>query len=276
MKYKIVLTFLLVQLFSAANAQPFSLKSTGAGKIFHLNIYYGTQGKGAFVQYLGQKGIIALKLQSHKKTVVQGKPMQSRVTYIWNELLEGKINGSYGIVEQSGSVLKAWYTRKRDGKYFHLVTAMNAQTDTAANKYFLHGTLITFSPHSGDLLSFHYPNGTTKTHHLPDFDHPDPQRKATIADYNFDGYDDVAFSIPDAGMGVYRTFSIYLYHPGLKQFKELVEPNDPRANCSGFCDVTLNQQKKLLMTSCRGAATWWTDAYRFASGNKLVWVPSVQ
>lgn len=44
----------------------------------------------------------------------------------------------------------------------------------------------------------------------------------TIADYNFNGFDNVAFSIPDAGMGVYRTFSIYLYNPKSKRFNNFV------------------------------------------------------
>jgi len=52
--------FLIVLFFiPKINAQPFTLKSVGEAKSFGLKIYYGTKGKGAFVQYKGQKGIIS-------------------------------------------------------------------------------------------------------------------------------------------------------------------------------------------------------------------------
>ncbi|ULT41228.1 hypothetical protein KRR40_42165 [Niabella defluvii] len=47
---------------------------------------------------------------------------------------------------------------------------------------------------------------------------PGGARQSYIADYNFDGYDDVAFSVADAGMGVYRQFTIYLYNPDTNSF----------------------------------------------------------
>ncbi len=46
-------------------AQPFLLTSARTKPSFSLKIYYGTEGKGAFVQYSGQKGII---LSSSKVT----------------------------------------------------------------------------------------------------------------------------------------------------------------------------------------------------------------
>lgn len=268
---KILPIIVLVMMFSEVSAQPFSLKSTGETKAFRLNIYYGDEGKGAFVQYRGQQGIIRLKIKSRSQ---QGKTGHSKITYVWDEVLEGKLTGSYGLTQEADKLSAAWYKRNKDGKQFQLEHAPDQQAHTEPDKYLLNGVLISFYHTSNELLTFSYPDGSTKTSQLPGFDQPDPRRQGSIADYNFDGYDDVAFSIPDAGMGVYRTFDIFLYNPKSKRFQTLAEPNDPKANCSGLCDVTLDQRNKLLMTSCRGGSTWWKDVYRFSNGNKLVWVSS--
>jgi hypothetical protein len=269
---KILSIILFVMIFTQLNAQPFSLKSTGNGKGFQLDIYYGSEGKGAFVQYRGHQGTIPLKIVSR---VMQGNPESSQFSYIWDEVVDGKVTGSYGLTQKAKTISGAWYKRKKDGQRFDLENAAaNMSNSTGKAKYLLHGILISFYQSANDELTFSYPSGHTQTIHLPDFDHPDPLRKGNIADYNFDGYDDVAFSIPDAGMGVYRTFSIFLYDPLSKRFKQLSEPSDQRANCSGFCDVTLDKKNKLFFTSCRGAATWWKDTYRFSKAGKLIWVSS--
>ncbi|TKC06648.1 hypothetical protein FA048_15700 [Pedobacter polaris] len=263
----------LVLLFSQAVAQPFSLRSTGEAKPFQLEIYFGTEGKGAVVQYRGQQGIIPLQLKSR---TVQDKTGQSKVTYLWEEVVGGKVTGTYGLTQESEKVSGIWYKRNRDGKRFKLEHAPDQQGYERIGKYLLHGVLISFRYTTDNLLIFSYPDGSTKTSQLPSFDHPDPQRKGTIADYNFDGYDDVAFSIPDGGMGVYRTYSIYLYNRTSKQFQILAEPNAPKAKCTGFCDVTLDKKNKLFITACRGAATWWKDVYKFSHNNNLIWVSSAK
>ena len=274
---KLISLIILVMLFSRVDAQPFLLRSTGLAKPFHLDIYYGTEGKGAFVQYRGQQGLIPLKLKSRVlQAHAKDNTGTAKITYVWDELVGGKVTGSYGLTHEAEILSKIWYTRNKDGKQFSLENSPAQEGGDGKDKYLLHGTLIKFYHSTNDMLSFSYPDGSSQNLELPEFDLPDPARQGIIADYNFDGYDDVAFSFPDAGMGVYRTFSIYLYNPKSKRFQLLAEPNDSKANCSGFCDVTLDKKNKLLMTSCRGAATWWKDAYRFSQGNKLLWLRSIR
>ena len=261
----------LASIFSGVTAQPFLLKSTGGNKSFYLNIYYGTEGKGAFVQYRGQQGIIPLRLKSR---INQGKTGQSKITYVWDEIIKGEVTGIYGLTQEAEKISVVWYKNNKNQKRFQLENSADEDDSAGIGKYLLHGVLISFRHTSDELLIFSYPDGRTKTSQLPGFDHPDPQRQGTIADYNFDGYDDVAFSLPDAGMGVYRTFSIYLYNPSTKRFNILAEPNAPKAKCSGFCDATLDKLNKLLFTACRGAATWWKDVYKFSDNNTLIWVRS--
>lgn len=265
--------FVLVLLFSEAFAQPFSLKSTNGTKPFSLDIYFGTEGKGAFVQYRGQQGLIALRLKTLSS---QGKPAQSKVTYVWDEVIGGKATGSYGLTREAGKLSGVWYKRAKDGRKFQLEQIIAPGDEARIDKYLLHDVLISFRHTSDNLLIFSYSDGSTKTSQLPGFDHPDPQRHGTIADYNFDGFDDVAFSIPDGGMGVYRTFSIYLYNPKSKRFNILAEPNVPQAKCSGLCDVTLDKKNRLLVSSCRGGATWWEDVYSFSHHNSLIWLRSTK
>lgn len=269
-------TIFLFLIIANANAQPFDLKSVGEARTFRLRIYFGTQGKGAFVQYQGQKGIIPLQVKSRTVDSTERKSGQPDfTTYVWNEVINGKVTGSYGLTLGLRETSDIWYLRKKDGKRFSLEsTAQKSDSYDGEDKYLLHGALLSFNHTNHERLHIEYPDGRKKVKQLPDRDHPDQSRQSIIADYNFDGYDDVAFSIPDAGMGVYRIFSIWLYQPKSAQFEKLADPDYSRSNCSELCDVRIDQKKKLLFTSCRGGASWWQDVYRFNGPNKLVWVKS--
>jgi len=252
-------------------AQPFLLKSTTGAKPFLMDIYYDSNGKGAYVKYRGQQGVISLQL---KKQTILGKLSKLNVTYVWDEVVDGKVTGMYNLRQEGNEVSAASYLRHKDHKLFKLEQVKNQEDDFGKAGFLLHGIVLSFYKGMEEGLSFTYPDKVTKTVRLPGFDSPEPQRKGTIADYNFDGYDDVAFSIPDAGMGVYRTFTIYLYNPVSKRFGLLAEPNDARAKCSGFCDVTLDKKNRLLITACRGGATWWSNVYKYTAFNQLKWISS--
>lgn len=256
-------------------AQPFLLTSARTKPSFSLKIYYGTEGKGAFVQYSGQKGIIPLQLKSYRRNSMNPDDGQAEEeVYVWNEMLNGKISGSYGLREGLKYVTDAWYVRGKDHRKFNLAEENEKVKYDGVDQYLLHGTLITFNHYYNDTLVFRYPNKTVSTLILPEIMQPGGARQSYIADYNFDGYDDVAFSVADAGMGVYRQFTIYLYNPRYQQFYLLPEPDyDAKARCSCLCNVTVNHKQQELTTSCRGGARWWQDVWRFKNG-KLVWVRS--
>ncbi|MBC8985014.1 hypothetical protein H9X96_04410 [Pedobacter sp. N36a] len=275
MKRALIVIFLMLSLTSLY-AQPFTFKSIGLAKPFRFQVYYGAMGKGAFVQYVGQKGIIPLRIKSRSVDSTERKSRQpDMTTYVWDEVIDGQVTGSYGLVEGLRNLDHIWYVRKKDGKRFSMeyLRQKTGEYD-GENKYLLHGALISFNYMNHDRLSIAYPDGQKKVFKLPDFDSPNYVRNSYIADYNFDGYDDLAFSIPDAGMGVYRTFIIYLYQPATKRFEKLIDPNDSRAKCAGLNNISIDKQKKLLYSSCRGGARWWRDTYHFGAGNKLVWVRS--
>lgn len=275
---RILVVIILMLSINTLYAQPFTFKSVGLAKPFRLEIYYGAMGKGAFVQYAGQKGIIPLRIKSRSVDSTErenGQPDQ--VTYVWDELIDGQVTGSYGLVEGLRNLDDIWYVRKKDGKRFSMEYQRQKPGEyDGENKYLLHGALISFNYMNHDRLSIAYPDGQKKAIALPDFDSPNYVRNSYIADYNFDGYDDLAFSIPDGGMGVYRTFVIYLYQPATKRFEKLQESSDSRAKCAGLNNVSIDRKKKLLYSSCRGGARWWKDVYRFEPGNKLVWLRSTE
>ncbi|MDV7698164.1 hypothetical protein N6B72_14655 [Chryseobacterium soli] len=274
MKKLLLICIVIMSVFT--RAQPFTLKSVGEPKEFSLQIYYGRAGKGAFVQYKGQKGIIPLQIKSVTTDSTGRSDGQPDFTsYVWDEMADGKVNGTYRLTEGLRQISDVSYERKKDGKKFKLVmTEDKSEVYDGVNKYFLNGVMISFNHFYSDDLSFKYADGSYFTTILPSIDNPDAARQSIIDDYNFDGYDDIAFSIPDAGMGVYRTFTIWLYNPAVKRFEELKEPDYSQSQCSCLCDVSIDKSKKLLNTGCRGGARWWQDTYRFGKNGTLKWVHS--
>ncbi|KAF2080362.1 XAC2610-related protein [Flavobacterium sharifuzzamanii] len=90
-----------------------------------------------------------------------------------------------------------------------------------------------------------------------------------IEDYNFDGYKDFSVYHTDDGMGVYRVYQIFIYNPTNGLFKEAQIPSDSSPECSEFCDVVINKKDKTFESTCRGAARWHTDRWKFDKNNKL-------
>jgi hypothetical protein len=271
---KLLLWFIMFTI--TVSAKTFHLISINQAKPFSLRINCTVEGKGAFVQYDGQHGFIPLRL---KKTTVSALGNTNKQPggyfYEWDEVLNGKITGSYAIIEHSGSVSKAWYVRNKDGRRFNLAAVNNGAMADHTQKYLLHSVLITFAWTSADSqFMLNYPDGKVSTPNFISLDAPDVSRTCYIKDYNFDGYDDLAFALPDAGMGVYHTFNIWLYNAVTKRFQPLQESQDKRAKCSCLCDVTLNAKRKLLYTACRGGARWWQDVYRIGKDNRLIWLRS--
>ncbi|WP_129715459.1 hypothetical protein [Pedobacter sp. SYP-B3415] len=276
---RFIQTLLLILISTAGGyAKTFHLTAASETRPFSLQISCTTEGKGAFVQYTGQRGFIPLRLTRFVRSVLKHSNGQPEgYHYTWAEVFNGKVTGTYVITEQSGKVADAWYLRKKDGRRFNLVGDPKNIASERVEKYLLQGVLITFNP-SGEAnqFMFSYPDGHVASPRLPSHDNPDVTRAANIEDYNFDGYDDLAFSLPDAGMGVYRIFNIWLYDPADKRFKLLAEPTDTRSKCSCLCDVTVNPKEKLIYSACRGGARWWQDVYRIDKQNRLIWLRSTE
>ena len=269
-----MITIFFSLLTAKGYAQPYILQSVGLSKPFSLEIYFGNQGKGAFLKYHGQNEIIALRIKNYKIDTAGRKDGQpDEETYVWDELVDGKVNGSYGLTHNINAVSNAYYIRKKDGKKFNL-QYMESKGANGNDQYFLHGAMISFNHIENNKLNIRYGDGKYLATNLPDFDSPNAARQSIIADYNFDGYDDIAFSIPDAGMGVSRMFSIWLYHPVSKRFEKLADPEYGKAKCNCLCDIKLDAKNKLMFTACRGGARWWQDVYRYTSANKLLWIRS--
>ena len=270
----IIIFGFLTMLAGKSFAQPIRLQSVGLSKPFTLDLYFGNEGKGAGVKYKGQANMIALRIKSYGVDTSgrsSGKP--DVVTYVWDEMIAGKVNGQYGLTKKLNAVENSWYFRKKDGRRFELQQLQNKE-DSGNSTLIVHDALISFNRISNNKLEIKYSNGKTTSVILPNVDSPDARRQSYIEDYNFDGYDDLGFSIPDAGMGVYRTFGIWLYHPESKRFEKMIEPDFNHAECSSLCDVTLDKKKKLLFSTCRGGARWWQDTYRFSTNNRLIWLRS--
>ncbi len=275
-KYLFLIAVLVVSNVAILSAQPFTLTSVGEAKPFRLHLYYGTRGKGAFVQYTGQKGVIPLKVKQVSSPGGRRGERPATNTYTWQEIVNGQVNGTYGVTETGGKVSSAYYERKKDGRKFRLKEEPVNTDGRKISKLLLHGAIIAFADDPMDeQFSITYANGQLAEPVIPTLDAANVARMAHIEDYNFDGYDDIAFSLPDAGMGVYRTFRIWSYDPSTKRFVKMKDPDFSHSKCTELCDVTVDPDKKLLYTACRGGARWWKDVYRLDSKRQLVWVRSI-
>lgn len=268
--------FLIAVFFACRyNAQPFNLKSVGEAKEFGLKIYYGTHGKGAFVQYKGQKGIIPLKIKKVAIDDSQREYNQPNFTsYVWDEVVNEKITGVYYLTEGLRDVFDIQYIRKKDNRVFKLVLDEDkSKKYDGVNQFLLYDELISYNTFANNHLTIKYSETEQLKTELPDIDNPNYSRQAIIEDYNFDGFDDISFSIPDGGMGVYRVFSVFIYNTKTKKFEKLIEPDFSKSKCECLCDLKMDKSKKIISSECRGGARWWKDFYQYKAG-KLVWVRS--
>lgn len=151
--------------------------------------------------------------------------------------------------------------------------AVFGQPDSSKATILLHGVKLEYPVNDADELRFSYPDRSIKTVSLTELPYGG-SRHAEVADYNFDGIDDVAFSVPDAGMGVYRLYDIFIYNPVSKKFTQLQLPKLGKKVCDGLCDVRIDKKHKQLTTSCRGGASWHMDYYRYDKAGKLIWLKS--
>lgn len=68
--------------------------------------------------------------------------------------------------------------------------------------------------------------------------------RVTVADYNFDGYQDFSASHTDDGMGTYTLFHIFVYEPKTNNFVALT----PKCG-DEFINVVVNPKKRTLTNS---------------------------
>lgn len=270
---KLFLLFVIAIFGTFLHAQPVTLKYVTDMKELRLKLYYGNGGKGAFIQYEGKKEIIPLKVKSYKlDTISQGPGQTAHHNFVWDEMVNGKLNGTYKMMQMKNVIVDPSYVRIRDFTHFDLELVEEEGGPDGDDKYLLHDAIISFNHFYNNRLLIEYPDGKKLNAELPFPDSPDAAQQSIIDDYNFDGYDDLAFTIPDAGMGVYSMFTIYLYNPKTKRFDLFKEPDYSKSACSCLCDVSLDKKNKLLYTGCRGGASWHQDAYRFDKNGTLKWM----
>ncbi|MCT2561026.1 XAC2610-related protein [Chryseobacterium herbae] len=278
MMKKLFLLFVIAIFETFLHAQPITLKYLTEMKELRLKLYYGNGGKGAFIQYEGKKEIIPLKVRSYKlDTISQGPGQPAHHYFVWDEMVNGKLSGTYKMMQMKNIIVDPSYIRIRDFTqftHFKLELVEEEGDPDGDDKYLLHDAIISFNHFYNNRLLIEYPDGKKMNAELPFPDSPDAAQQSIIEDYNFDGYDDLAFTIPDAGMGVYSTFTIYLYNPKTKRFDLFKEPDYSKSACSCLCDVSVDKKNKTLYTGCRGGASWHQDAYRFDKNGTLKWVAS--
>jgi hypothetical protein len=121
----------------------------------------------------------------------------------------------------------------------------------------------------GNAISAKFPNGKTQAlGEMPDV----PEGSQTIdglllqADFNFDGYSDVAVLDGVGYGGVNLFYRLYLWNKTAGKFQEYAET---------ISNPTLTPETKTLSTAQRSGPRWYSTDYRFTSGKTYVWSEGV-
>lgn len=257
-------------------AQPFTFISKNTAKPIVFTLSWTGDGKAAFVRYKGKSAVIPLKLKhSDLDTTERSAGQPDTQYYKWNELYGGQVTGEYGLSMLGKNLYDVYYIRYNDGRRFEFTMMEDSAPFDGKQQALLHQVMFNFNVSENNMLEIKYGNGTVVRKALTAL--PDNGIRYTmIADYNFDGYDDISFSSPDFGQGVYRIFDIFLFDPATKKYKLLELPANGKRVCGELCDVKINIKTKTLSSSCRGGAGWHRDDYRFDKTGKLVWLKSAE
>lgn len=242
-------------------------KSIGEKKPIYFELgYSGT--KGAFVWYKGQTQPIPLKFKSldiDSSDRDSGQPNFN--TYKWTEVYNGKVTGEYGFTEWPRNVDDIYYKRYSDGRVFKFEVDESEGYD-GKSMALLHNVQFHFYSYYKDSLRIVYPNGIKKILMLnPLPEDRDRPRYVYIEDYNFDGLDDIAFSVTD-GEGLVVAYDVFIYNKLSKQFTKLTTP-DGAKGCGEFTNLKINAERKELSTTCKSGARWLGYTYKFNKAGKL-------
>lgn len=265
MRYSILIFNLFFFYLIQANAQPFKFNSIGEKKPFSLHFGWHNK-KGAYVWYDGQKSPIALKLKHYERDTSQREDHQPDVEYYkWTELVNGKATGEYKLTSMLRTISDVEYLRYKDQRKFKFEIDENEKYE-GKNMALLHGIQIHFYTFFKDDLIIKYPDLKEEKFKLYEVNEGKP-RYVYIDDYNFDGIDDIAFSVTD-GEGLNVVYNVFIYNPTTKRFSPLKEPED--IGCGYFNNLKVDKKAKKLAVTCKDNARWKTYIYKIDKTGKLV------
>lgn len=265
MKYLTLILILVFFCLTKADAQPFKFNAVGVKKPFSFHFGWHNK-KGAYVWYDGQKTPIPLKLKSYERDTSQREDHQPDVEYYkWTELVNGKATGEYKLTSMLRTISDVEYLRYKDQKIFKFEID-DTEKYEGKNMTLLHGIQVHFYTFFKDDLTIRYPDLKEGKFELYELDEGKP-RYVYIEDYNFDGIDDIAFSVTD-GEGLNVAYNVFIYNPKLKKFVPLKEPEN--SQCGYLLNLKVEKQSKTLTVTCKSNNHWKTLTYRYNKAGKLV------
>lgn len=266
MKFKLILALFFPVL---SYAQPFNFRSTNTAKPIELTLSWHNMGKGASVLYKGKTQLIALKLKSYDRDTSDRAIRQPDIdTYKWLEVYQGKVTGEYGVTVMLRNIDDMYYIRYSDRKKFKFEYAPDDKPYDGKNLAFLHETAFHFNNDQPNTLQILYKSGLTKNF-LLDAPPADLSRYCMILDYNFDGFDDIAFAHPTPQF-VNTISNVFIYQPKTKTFERLSLPKGETENGYNLYNIkTLPKQKKLAIAYQKDAK-WLYHNYQFNQQGQLV------
>lgn len=96
----------------------------------------------------------------------------------------------------------------------------------------------------------------------------EPQGAVLVADFNFDGWLDLAVPMAVGYGGVNYFYEIYFFDPRARSFELLGVPGEYDGQ---FCNPKISRAEKALLTECKSGPAYSYADYRFAGGKPYVY-----
>ncbi|WP_316776828.1 XAC2610-related protein [Pedobacter antarcticus] len=133
----------------------------------------------------------------------------------------------------------------------------------------LHDVKFKFSTFHDQNLTISYQDGETSRINLEESPEDKP-RYCEIADFNFDGIDDIGFVFTDE-TGLNLIYNIFIYSPLSKKFITLFLP-DLEEDKFRILNPKFNTTDKSLTVSYKSGPSWSSYRYKFGKNYKLKFI----
>lgn len=261
------MSLVLIIIPESSTAQPFKFKTKEGVNPIALQLSWHNEGKGAAILYNGKNEPVMLKVKSYQKdTSDSAVGAQSEERFIWEEITKGRATGEFSVKMRDSTLYDMSYIRYSDRKKTDFDYIPDTTKYNVKSVAILHGVQFEFFSFYKQDLTLSYEDGESRRITLEECPEDKP-RYCEIADFNFDGIDDIGFVFTDE-TGLNLIYNIFIYNPLSKKFAPLILP-DLEEDKFRILNPKFNATDKSLTVSYKSGPSWNSYLYKFGKNDQL-------